>query len=203
MKEDCKRSQEKHPFPLQLSTCTCLFYRLHILLTKKKHNNMAAKLIWGENMANALSKVLCCVEEHFVSLLPMAVRCYSLVHGSEVKDPLWNIFEWTNDEWSNDERDSFWNGRIESFPHVRYSTPFNGGRTTDKSRAPPPSLFVFPDAEQGLVRFQPPSIQTECTSGSMSMSVFTEVQRSDSLPLDFLIFLNVIHLCRRAFSSVV
>lgn len=82
---------------------------------------MAAKVIWGENMANALSKVFCCVEDLFGSLLPTTVSFCSHVHGSEGKAPMWNIFEWTNDEWTSDDA-AFWNGGIKSSPCKVLST---------------------------------------------------------------------------------
>lgn len=68
-------------------------------------------------------------------------------------------------------------------------------------------LFSFSDTELAVLKFQPLSIQKECPSGSMSMSVIPDMLCStvlhDSLPSDLLIFLNATHLCSRDFSSVV
>lgn len=59
-----KRSQEKHSFPLQLSS------RVHAFSTactftsqREEHENMAAEVIWREDMADAVSKVFCRVED--------------------------------------------------------------------------------------------------------------------------------------------
>lgn len=147
------------------------------------------------------SKVSCFVEELVGRLLPTTTSCCLHVHGSEAKAPMWNIFEWTNDEWSSDECAAFWNGRIESSPRKVLSTLATvAERQTSKGHQIsrfPPLLFVFPDAEQSLGMLQPLSILTACTSGSMSITVFTDMQYSDvlcdSLPLDLLIFLNAIH----------
>lgn len=91
-KRTAKRSQEKHSFPLQLSSCAHAFSTAYTFTSQRKQH---------KNMANALSKVSCCVEELFGCLLPRTVSCCSHVHWSETKAPKYVRHLRVNRWWTN------------------------------------------------------------------------------------------------------
>lgn len=126
-KRVAKRSQEKHSFPLQLSSCVHASSTACTVTSQREEHKKHGCL--GNLMANALSKVFCCVE----GILGVFCQQLWVAVCMRMRRKLLCETSWSEQMMNELAMNVLPFGTAGSKAlHVRFSPPCNSGWTTDK-----------------------------------------------------------------------